>query len=387
MTPKLFWYNFIVRILIIGAGIGGLSLAAFCEKTGIEYVLVEKQKDFSHHGYSLGVWSNARAMLQKLGLQEIFDEKAIPFKSFKLCDGKGEKVIEYKFLEFFEKYGMGYFHVQRRDLVKWLSDLILQKIKFDTTAEYIEEKEGSVSVAFSDGRKDSFDLLIACDGINSQIRTQFFGADSKVFEEWRTWYMWIDSKYVDKKSVVEYVEANSLIAVFYEGEDRALVTLNAKQNHEIWDSEEGRIERLKELFKDHPKLVPDIFSGKVAIDAMPTDLSYIKQEKMQKGRIVLLGDAAHGFEPFAGLGASMAMEDAYVLAAELSKKQHLKLALRTFEKKRIKRIKEARKATVRLRRFSIVESSFVRKVFNVLAPAIPKTIFLSPYRKLFSRKL
>jgi 2-polyprenyl-6-methoxyphenol hydroxylase-like FAD-dependent oxidoreductase len=376
-----------VRILIVGAGIGGLTLAAFCEKTGIEYVLIEKQKDFSHHGYSLGLWSNARAILKKLEVQDKFDAAAIPFESFKLCDGRGRKVMGYDFSKFFERYGMGYSHVHRSDLVDWLSGCLTQQIHFSTTVESIQESEDSVRVSFSDGSNDSFDLVIACDGVSSNTRTQFFADDCRVYEEWRTWYMWIDAKYVDKKSVVEYVEPNTLIAVFYEGEGRALVTLNAKQNHQVWDSEEGRIERLKTIFKDHKKLVPEIFVGKVSSDAMPSDLSYIKLDKMYKGRIVLLGDAAHGFEPFAGLGASMAMEDAHVLVAELNQVQSLKMALRSFEKKRKERIKEARRVTMRMRKFLLVESLLVRKFSNFVAPLIPKSIFLRPYRKLLDKKL
>jgi len=376
-----------MKILICGAGIGGLSLASFCEKTGIEYKIIEKQKDFSHHGYSIGLWSNARNMLMKLGLQDKFDKNAIPFKKFKLCDGSGKEIYQYNFGEFFQKYGMGYFHVHRKDLVNWLAESVRNEINFETTISKMEDDGRGVNVMFSGNKTERFDLVVACDGISSQIRNNFFGDDVRVYENWRTWFMWIDSKYVENKSIVEYVEPGSLIVVFYEGGDSALVTMTAKQGHKTWDDEVGRIERLKKLFKNQKTLVPNIFEGRDSSVVLPTNLSNIRLQKMYKGRIVLLGDAAHGFEPYAGMGASMAMEDAYVLVAELNKKESLDIALAQYEKKRLTRVREASKVTMRLKRILITESVFLRSILNMTIKFMPKSFFLNSYKKLLSQEI
>ena len=62
-----------MKILIVGAGIGGLTLAAFLRDSNIEYDIVEKAPDWSHQGYSLSLWNNGRNILRKLDLAEKFD--------------------------------------------------------------------------------------------------------------------------------------------------------------------------------------------------------------------------------------------------------------------------------------------------------------------------
>ena len=59
-----------MKILIVGAGIGGLALAAFLNDSNVEYEIVEKSSDWNHQGYSIGLWNNARHILSKLNLDE-----------------------------------------------------------------------------------------------------------------------------------------------------------------------------------------------------------------------------------------------------------------------------------------------------------------------------
>src|SRR5215469_11200341 len=87
----------------------------------------------------------------------------------------------------------------------------------------------------------------------------------------------------------------------------------------MWDDPHERIERLKLLFKDEPAVVPECLSKAAAEDIFPTDLVEISLRLWHTRRVVLIGDAAHGFEPFGGLGGSMALEDAYILSSELTK--------------------------------------------------------------------
>src|SRR5262249_3591598 len=94
--------------------------------------------------------------------------------------------------------------------------------------------------------------------------------------------------------------------------------------------------------------------------------------------VVLVGDAAHGFEPFGGLGGSMALEDAYVLAAELSKmsnvdRKELSGALARYQAIRKNRVREARKLTSPMQSWATIESPFWRNIVNQLAPIVPES--------------
>jgi len=63
-----------MKILIVGGGIAGLTLASFLRDTEIEYDIVERMPDWSKHGYIIGVWDSGRDILRKLGLAEAFDK-------------------------------------------------------------------------------------------------------------------------------------------------------------------------------------------------------------------------------------------------------------------------------------------------------------------------
>ncbi len=123
---------------------------------------------------------------------------------------------------------------------------------------------------------------------------------------------------------------------------------------------------------------------------MPTDLATIKMHKWHKGRVVLLGDAAHAMEPYAGLGASMAMEDAYVLAGELVKigqGYSLESVLNNYEKLRRKRVNEASFETRILRRGLLSKSWIRNKIIEVFAPIIPIKYFTKNFHKLLAEKI
>ena len=145
-----------------------------------------------------------------------------------------------------------------------------------------------------------------------------------------------------------------------------------------------RVDRLKSLFKDEPALIPQCLSKAVAEDICPADLIEISLRRWHTARVVLIGDAAHGFEPFGGLGGSMALEDAYVLAAELTRlsnldQKQLSAALEHYEAIRKKRVQEPRKLTRRMQCWATIESPWLRQVVNQLAPIVPESWITKGY--------
>ena len=144
------------------------------------------------------------------------------------------------------------------------------------------------------------------------------------------------------------------------------------------------MERLKILLKEEPALCPQLLSKAVSEDILPTDLIEISLKHWHTKRVVLIGDAAHGFEPFGGLGGSMALEDAYVLAAELAKtlkpdRNGLSVALQNYEVLRQRRVRQARKLTRRMQCWATIESPLWRRIVNQLAPIVPESWITKGY--------
>ena len=164
----------------------------------------------------------------------------------------------------------------------------------------------------------------------------------------------------------------------------------APADHTKWDTQEGRIKRLKELFKNETHIVPAALEELSDEDALPTDIVEVNMRHFVKERVVLIGDAAHCSGPTAGLGTSMALEDAYTLAGELMKVSSdysLYKALSTYEKSRKKRTTVARRLTRRARIASLVKSPFLMKIIDVLAPFIPERFLANGYRQLLKNEI
>ena len=366
-----------LKILIVGAGLGGLALAGFLDNCEIEYSIIEKCAEWRHEGFALGLWNNGRHILRKLGLAHWVDENEIAFQSVVVCDGKGNKLRSYNLAHFYTEFSMAYSHIRRADLHQWLLGRAARSVRMGISLTSLHEYEDAVRVQLSDGTEERFDLVVGADGVHSTVRSCCFQKALEWYTDWRAWYVGVDRSFARPRVVSQYVAPHECIAVFDEG-DKALVVLIAKADHAIWDDAQLRVDRLKLLFKEEPALIPQCLSKAIAEEICPTDLIEISLKHWHTPRVVLLGDAAHGFEPFGGLGGSMALEDAYVLSAQLSKmskgdRKELSLALDRYETIRKRRVQDARKLTRRMQCWATIESPFWREVVNQLAPIVPES--------------
>ncbi len=378
-----------MKVLIVGAGIGGLTLAGFLKDSQIDFEMVERKADWNAQGFSLGLWNNGRNILKKLGLEEKFDKVGSRIQTYRICDGKGVILRTYNLSEFYSQYGLAYTHVDRALLHDWLFELIpKERVRLGVAVEAITETRSGVSVAFTMGEVKTYDLVVGSDGIHSQVRELVFGKNFEIFDDWRVWYAWIDNEFKQDATVTEYIEPGEFVGVFDVG-PRTLAVLIAPAKHSVWDDPKGRLIRLKELFKDEMAL-----SGFLAHlkdqDVIPTNLSHVKMTEWVKGRVALLGDSAHGFEPHAGLGGSMAMEDGYVFAGELMKVSgtySLAEALQRYQAVRKKRVATARTLTNRMRAWALIESRLLRRLVNILIPFIPQSFFTKKYHQLLREEI
>ena len=379
-----------MKILIVGAGIGGLSLAAFLEDSNIEYDIVEKAADWTHRGYLIGLWHNGRHMLKKLGLADRFDALGTPIHTYSIRNGAGKVLRNYDLSSFYVNYGTGVTFIYRADL----HDILLSKvqksrIQMTTTVQYVRQSDHTVHVAFSGGRSAEYDLVVGADGVHSSIREMALAPHAEVYRNWRLWCAWIDNAFDNKATVTEYVEPGEY-AFTFSARGKTLLWLSAPRDHSMWDTPQGRVQRLLEIFKAESKLIPGALEKLRDEDILPTDLIEVNVHRWIKGRIVLLGDAAHTYGPYAGVGASMAMEDAYVLAGELmqiSDQYTLKQALAMYEKKRKRRVHIAHRLNHKLRTWTLIKSKPLRWLVNLLVPYGPEWYFVSDYAKLMREEI
>ncbi|MES2216705.1 MAG: FAD-dependent monooxygenase [Patescibacteria group bacterium] len=379
-----------MKILIVGAGIGGLTLAAFLEGSNIEYEIVEKVSDWTHQGYSLSIWNNGRNILKKLGLADIFDACGKRIQMYYIYDGKGKLLRKYSLKHFYSDYGMALTLTSRKDLHDWLMGKVdASKITMNVSVNGITKSGGKMNVDFTNGRSKQYDLVVGADGIHSKVRDLVFKEYIVHSSKWRVWYMWVDNKYRSEAAVTEYIEPGEFISLFDSGEN-TLAIIVAEHHNVLWDDPHGRIERLKKSFVDETALVPQMFESLKDVDINPADLLRVHLKTWTKDEVVLLGDAAHGFGPYAGIGGSMALEDGYVLAGELmrvSDTYSLPTALKNYEEQRRKRTGIARRLSAKMRVWAVIKSKVLRKLVNLVVPFVPERVLVNDYYALLKEEI
>lgn len=367
-----------MKVLIVGAGIGGLTLAAFFKKIDIDFDILEKCTEWNTQGYSLGIWDNGRDILKKLGLDNKFDSEGQKIRDFIICNGAGKILKKYNLTDLYSEYGSAYTHLNRKSLHSWLLEQVGEdKVKLGSSLSSLEET-------------NEYDVIVGADGVHSHVRDlAFSGQDYEHYSEWRVWLVRVNNKYQKESSVIQYVETGQFVSVF-DDKDRTLAVLIAPADHKNWDEEKGRVDRIKKIFNKH-SIVSEMMEGVEDSEITPTNLSFVDMKSWTKGKVALLGDAAHAMEPFAGLGASMAMEDAYVLSGELLKAknglQGVADALWSYERKRKNRVRLAKKATANMRWWALSRSSLLQRIVLFFAPYTPTKYFTKSFHALLKQEI
>jgi 2-polyprenyl-6-methoxyphenol hydroxylase-like FAD-dependent oxidoreductase len=374
-----------MKILIVGGGLGGMMLAASLEQRGLDYHLIEQSPEEKDQGYSLGVWCNTRRLFQKFGLEKQFDELGMKIHTYDICDCSGRVLKNFRFDSFYARYGMAYTQVNRRQLRQLLQlKTHPDRISFATKLLGLKQFPDYVDVSFSNGQTKQYDVVVGADGVHSLVREHAFGKSLQNFTGWRAWYVWIDKRF-RTAGMTEFLGPGRCVGIFDDG-DRLLAIFFATCDPRESDDPSSRLAHLKKIFHHELATMPGALDGVSDDDVMSTDLASIHMKRWVQGRVVLLGDAAHAFEPHTGLGASMAMEDADALANELARfstDAQLTAALNNFQNKRQKRVAIAQRLNRRIRMFAFIKSKPMRSLANLLIPHIPQGLYTKEYFTLF----
>lgn len=354
-----------MRILIVGAGIAGMTLAALLERRGVHPLLVEQAPDFEHAGYMLGLWSLGYRVLHGLGLYEEFEAGTIPGRYYEVRDDHGERIKRWSLDPLAGRFGPN-LSCTRPQLVRLLySALDGSDLRLGTSVEALEPVGNEVEATLTDGTRARFDLVVGADGIHSRVRSLLFEEAATFDTGWGGWVWWDDLDSVPTETFLEHWGAGRFVGA-YPTPAGAGIFAGAPAESGFDRPGEGRRRRLLERFEGMGTSVDRW------LDRLPPDderlffwrMEDIRSADWTRGRVVLLGDAAAAFLPTAGIGASMAMESAAVLADELSRTdtRFLEHALSLYVKRRRRRVESIQTDSRRLARAMFVESATIARL-------------------------
>ncbi len=333
------------QIVVVGAGIAGLTVAAALARAGVECQVYERAGQPGTAGAGIQLSPNGVALLHRLGLGERLAAVASRPAAIELRRWDDNAVLATTPLdECPDRFGAPYYTLHRRDLHRALLDLVGERARRGHCVA-LHPRESTVDVEFADGTRVGAGLVIGADGVHSAVR-QLLVADEPRFTGVTVYRGLVPAarlphRMADPRVViwlgpgrhcVSY-PAGAFISFVATVPDPAAFGRRSGARTESW-VEPGQVAELVRAYAGwHPEV------GEL-LAAAPSVTRWALHDRAPltrwtTDRVALVGDAAHAMLPFGGQGANQAVEDAFALVACLDRGED---ALPYYEKVRLPRI-------------------------------------------------
>lgn len=312
------------RILISGAGIGGPALAFWLRRYGFTPTLIERAPAFRDGGYMIDVWGVGYDLVQRMGLLGPAKEAGYIIDHVWFVDENGKRVSGFDGDLFRLALGGRFFSIPRGDLARLIFKQVDAETRFSTSIETLREDESGVEVIFNNGHAERFDLVVGADGLRSNVREQIFGPE-KQFEKYLGYYaasfVTRDYPHRTEKTYLSFSRPGRSIARYaMRGGRSAFLFVFAQDKQMSAHDVPSHKAALRETFGKDGWETPEILARMDEADDLYFDaVSQIRMPHWSRGRVALVGDAAHCPSLMAGAGSAFAMLGAYLLAGELHK--------------------------------------------------------------------
>jgi 2-polyprenyl-6-methoxyphenol hydroxylase-like FAD-dependent oxidoreductase len=334
------------KILIVGAGIGGLCTAIALSQIGVEVDVIDIKPDNSVPGVGWGLRTNGLRALREIGLLEPTLAIGFPTPPLSYFDRNGHHVVDIPYGRQFD--GMpNNVQLPRLGFLEMASARALEvgcKIMMSTTAVDIQQDDAGVTVELSDGSSHRYDLVIGFDGINSSIRRYLFGEK----------YVPVRSGGVAWRAPVRAPDTlkGAIFCHGYGGKVGFVPLVGGMMYVIVTHHEPGRprhdpaafpqiMHRVaREMMGDSEFMAAEIDSLRTAPNVAYTPLDTVMVPyPWHRGRVMIMGDAAHAMTPYLGSGAAMAIEDGVVFTKLLQTDDSLYDIQTKFMARRYPRVK------------------------------------------------
>ena len=334
-----------MHVIIVGAGIAGLTTAIALKHHGVDVTVVEKAPALGEVGAGIQLSANGVQILRRLGLGDVLADTAVYPETWQNLDLEtGEVLLEFPLGERAEQlYGHPFYHMHRADLLDALAKAVpADVLRLDSRCVRIDQDDSGVRVTLSSGAEIDADALIGADGIRSFVREQLHGPANPTFAGTHGWrglvkadrlhgvglehrtYIWTGRG----RNIVGYWvrggELFNLLAIVPGADEQreSWLTMSTVENFlQVVEGAEERILRAAEAVEE------PFITGMFFRDPLPS---------WCHGRAGLVGDAAHPMVPHLAQGACQSIEDAWVAAACLARhgSRQVPQALAEYEQRR-----------------------------------------------------
>jgi 2-polyprenyl-6-methoxyphenol hydroxylase-like FAD-dependent oxidoreductase len=310
-------------VIVVGGNMAGLAAGIALSKVGLKPVVLERMPSQPDVNGGLHIWTNGSKALAWLGAEEELRARGAPVDTLIFADKDGTVLLRADVAKLEKEYGHGAFFVARNDVPKALLDRVPDGVmRWGSNVTAVREEADGVVAVLADGTEVRGKVLIGADGISSLVRRHLFGEIEPRSAGYEDWGAVVDFEHPDapKGHYPTYWGRGTRLGVANIGLGRLYWAAALQRSpEERAAGTTPKIEDMLEQFRGWPSPIEEV------IAATPEDAFYgahirdIKpMKKWGRGRITLMGDAAHATTPNAGRGVSEALEDAVVIARTLA---------------------------------------------------------------------
>lgn len=335
-----------MKVIIIGAGIGGLTTAIALRQRGIAYEIYEAAPGNRPVGAGIMLGANAIRVYERLGIGEEIKGVATLAGHIYIRNCRGAILQTISNAEVKRKYGAGTYGLHRAALQRVLLDHCGQPVQYNKRCASIQENGDRINVYFSDGTNAEGTLVIGADGIRSAVREQYVTKARYRYSGQTCWRAIIPvnlpAEEAATTSEVWSVKGNGLRAMFTQvGPQQVYFWMTRAMPAGTVMPPEEALKFIRKQLADYPGYMQTMLQHLRPEYLIQSDLSDLNPLRTwHRGRAVLLGDAAHATTPNVGQGAGMAIEDAWVLAQCLATTGNYHQSFETYEQRRMARAKK-----------------------------------------------
>lgn len=374
------------QFVIAGAGIAGLTTAIALQKKGIEAIVLESAASIAPVGAGLGLAANAIKGFKMLEIDQPIIEMGQFLTGLTIYDHLKRKITHTDSARVSEKYGLDNFTIHRAKLHEFLlRQLNPDNIRVNKRVESIERYGQSVMLRFKDGSFQQADYLIAADGVNSRIRQALLPGAKPRYAGYTCWRAVIPNPLDVVHCAEEYWGPAGRFGIvpLKDGQLYWFACVNTTAgNHEMKQMDAVG---LLNIFKGYAPNIIKTLEASVGYPLIWNDIIDVKPiQQFAFGNIVLIGDAAHATTPNMGQGACQAIEDAVVLAQEISRMEDAATAFRVFEKRRMARTRDIVNTSNLLGKIAQWENNFMISLRNGLFRMLPEAVNERQLKKLYT---
>ncbi|MCD5970159.1 FAD-dependent monooxygenase [Pseudomonas sp. CDFA 550] len=326
------------RILITGASIAGCATAWWLAKQNCDVTVVEQAPAFRDGGQNVDVRGPAREVLRLMGLEQAVKDHNTGERGIAWVDNQNTTVARIDLADLEGDGPTAELEILRGDLARLIYEASLPHTEYrfgERVTAVVQDEKGAI-VRFESGTEERFDLVIVAEGVGSYTRDMVFpGENTPRWMDLATAFFTVPRASTDSETARWYNAPGGRSAGVRPdncGTTRAFFNIQGQRNVATVRTIAQQKAFLKTHFEGAGWEVPRLLSGmEAADDFWFDDLRQVKIKRWSAGHVVLTGDAAWCVTPLGGVGASLALVGAYVLAGELSKSHDLSAAFVAYE--------------------------------------------------------